>query len=59
MVGVAEFESVLTQKSWSEQCVYIFSGFNERGRFSKWEIWGDVISAWDAVRIEDLDIGTP
>lgn len=59
VIGAAEFESVLTRKSWSEAYVYKFSGLNERGQFQLWEIWGDVLNAWDAVRTEDVDIGTP
>lgn len=49
VVGKGRFTSLRTGKSWEEEFIYRFSGFDDNGRFGHWEIWADPLSAWIAV----------
>lgn len=49
VVGKGTFTSKKTGKSWDEQFIYRFSGFDGQGRIGHWEIWADPLSAWVAV----------
>nr|POE49529.1 dsc e3 ubiquitin ligase complex subunit 4 [Quercus suber] len=54
VVGKAVFRAVRTGKEWEESFVWRLSGFDQEGRFARWEIWADPLSAWMAVGGEDL-----
>ncbi|TID16563.1 hypothetical protein E2P81_ATG11985 [Venturia nashicola] len=45
----AKYESVKTGKRWQDQFMYRLSGFDDEGKIGHWEIWGDPLSAWEAV----------
>ncbi|KAL0257496.1 hypothetical protein SLS55_008310 [Diplodia seriata] len=49
VVGRGTFESVQTGRKWREEFVYVLGGWDEEGRFERWEIWADPLSAWVAV----------
>lgn len=49
VVGKGTFESVKTGRKWDEEFVYVLGGWDEEGRFERWEIWADPLSAWVAV----------
>ena len=52
--GRATFRSLQTNRSWKEKFMYRLSGFDEKGKFTHWEIWADPLSAWNAVVNEPL-----
>ncbi|OJD29471.1 transcription elongation factor s-ii protein [Diplodia corticola] len=49
VVGRGTFESVKTGRKWREEFVYVLGGWDGEGRFERWEIWADPLSAWVAV----------
>ncbi|PVI08241.1 hypothetical protein DM02DRAFT_495863, partial [Periconia macrospinosa] len=49
VVGKGRFRSRKTGKGWDEVFAYRFSGFDDEGRFERWEVWADPLSAWVAV----------
>ncbi|CAI6273187.1 unnamed protein product [Periconia digitata] len=49
VVGKGRFESKKSGEGWDEVFGYRFSGFDDEGRFERWEIWADPLSAWVAV----------
>nr|POE48342.1 hypothetical protein CFP56_73909 [Quercus suber] len=53
VVGKAVFRAVSTGKEWEENFIWRLSAFDREGRFARWEIWADPLSAWMAVGGED------
>ena len=45
----ASFSSIKTGRSWSENFVYVLSGFDDEFKIGHLEIWADPLSAWMAV----------
>jgi hypothetical protein len=49
VLAAARFESVKTGKRWHETFIYKLSGFDNEGKAGVWEIWADLLSAWDVI----------